>query len=118
MVRAFGAALSGAMAIALATVAEPGAQAPIAPSNPAAATTAAPDRAAPITAARLQAPEPGDWTSYRRTYDVTGFSPLTAIDRTTVKRLRPVWSYSMRRPRRRLRRRVGRRGVDPRAAVP
>jgi alcohol dehydrogenase (cytochrome c) len=29
-----------------------------------------------ITDERLLNPEPGDWLSYRRTYDVTGFSPL------------------------------------------
>jgi alcohol dehydrogenase (cytochrome c) len=50
----------------------------------------------PITAERLLAPEPGDWIGYRRTYDVTGFSPLREINRRTVDRLRPVWAYSMR----------------------
>jgi alcohol dehydrogenase (cytochrome c) len=49
---------------------------------------------------RLLKPESGDWMSYRRTYDVTAFSPLRQIDRTTVRRLRPVWSYSMRDNRR------------------
>ena len=29
----------------------------------------------PITDERLLNPEPGDWLSYRRTYDVAGFSP-------------------------------------------
>ena len=33
-------------------------------------------------------------------YDVTAFSPLRQIDRATVRRLRPVWSYSMRDNRR------------------
>ncbi len=79
--------------LALLAGALPGAQAPA----PAPATAPAPSG---ISAARLQAPEPGDWASYRRTYDVTGFSPLTEIDRTTVTRLRPVWSYSMRDNRR------------------
>jgi alcohol dehydrogenase (cytochrome c) len=50
----------------------------------------------PITAERLLAPEAGDWISYRRTYDVTGFSPLTEINRDTVAALRPVWAYTMR----------------------
>jgi alcohol dehydrogenase (cytochrome c) len=31
--------------------------------------------------------------SYRRTYDVAGFSPLTEINRTNVQNLRPVWTY-------------------------
>ena len=50
----------------------------------------------PITEARLLNPKDGDWLSYRRTYNVTGFSPLTQINRTNVAGLRPVWSYSMR----------------------
>ena len=45
-------------------------------------------------------PRTGDWLSYRRTDDVTAFSPLRQIDRTTVRQLRPVWSYSMRDNRR------------------
>jgi len=49
-----------------------------------------------ITEERLLSPEPGDWLSYRRTYDVMAFSPLKQIDRTTVKQLRPVWSFAMR----------------------
>jgi alcohol dehydrogenase (cytochrome c) len=44
---------------------------------------------------RLHAPEAGDWMSYRRTYDVTGFSPLDEINRRNVDDLRSVWTYSM-----------------------
>ena len=33
------------------------------------------------TADRLLTPEDGDWMSYRRTYDVTGFSPLDQVNR-------------------------------------
>ena len=50
----------------------------------------------PITEERLLEPEDGDWMSYRRTYDVTGFSPLDQIDRDNVGDLRLVWSWSMR----------------------
>jgi len=50
----------------------------------------------PITQQRLLNPEDGDWLSYRRTYDVFGFSPLDEINRTNVRQLRPVWAYSMR----------------------
>ena len=50
----------------------------------------------PITETRLRAPGDGDWLGYRRTDDVTGFSPLRQIDRENVAYLRPVWSYSMR----------------------
>jgi alcohol dehydrogenase (cytochrome c) len=49
----------------------------------------------PVTAERLLAPEDGDWMSYRRTYDVTGFSPLTQINRQNVGELRLVWAYSV-----------------------
>ena len=57
-----------------------------------------PDDAAwePITEARLLDPEDGDWLSYRRTYDVTGFSPLDQINRDNVGDLRLVWAWSMR----------------------
>jgi alcohol dehydrogenase (cytochrome c) len=51
---------------------------------------------APITNERLHNPEPGDWISYRRTYDVTAFSPLTEINRRNVDDLRLVWAYTMR----------------------
>ncbi|HEY7449659.1 MAG TPA: PQQ-binding-like beta-propeller repeat protein [Vicinamibacterales bacterium] len=54
----------------------------------------------PIPAERLRAPETGDWINYRRTYDVTAFSPLRQINRTNIRQLRPVWSYSMRDNRR------------------
>lgn len=50
----------------------------------------------PITEERLLNPEDGDWLSYRRTYDVTGFSPLDQIDRDNVGDLRLVWASSMR----------------------
>ena len=50
----------------------------------------------PITEERLLDPQDGDWMSYRRTYDVTGFSPLDQIDRDNVSDLRLVWSWSMR----------------------
>jgi alcohol dehydrogenase (cytochrome c) len=50
----------------------------------------------PITGERLLAPDAGDWLSYRRTYDVTAFSPLREINRRTVERLRPVWAYTVR----------------------
>jgi PQQ-dependent dehydrogenase (methanol/ethanol family) len=93
MMRATRLALGIAAAIGTMAGALPTAQAPA----PAPSEARPP---APITAARLQSPEPGDWASYRRTYDVTAFSPLTQIDRTTVTRLRPVWSYSMRDNRR------------------
>ena len=50
----------------------------------------------PITEERLRTPAEGDWLGYRRTDDVTAFSPLRQIDRSNVAYLRPVWAYSMR----------------------
>jgi alcohol dehydrogenase (cytochrome c) len=50
----------------------------------------------PISAERLRSPGAGDWLGYRRTYDVTAFSPLRAINRRNVDELRPVWAYTMR----------------------
>ncbi len=49
-----------------------------------------------ITAERLREPEAGDWLGYRRTHDVTAFSPLREITRRNVEDLRPVWAYTMR----------------------
>jgi glucose dehydrogenase len=37
----------------------------------------------PITEERLLDPQDGDWMSYRRTYDVTGFSPLDQMSSFT-----------------------------------
>jgi alcohol dehydrogenase (cytochrome c) len=49
-----------------------------------------------ISAERLRSPGAGDWLGYRRTYDVTAFSPLRQIDRRNVDELRPIWAYTMR----------------------
>ena len=39
----------------------------------------------PVTDAMLEKPEPGEWINWRRTYDGTGYSPLTQInDRTSA----------------------------------
>ena len=48
-----------------------------------------------VTEERLLTPEDGDWANYRRTYDVTGYSPLTQINRGNVGDLRLVWAHSM-----------------------
>jgi PQQ-dependent dehydrogenase (methanol/ethanol family) len=50
----------------------------------------------PVMDARLLNPEPGDWMTYRRSFDATGFSPLTNINRDNVDDLRMVWTYAMR----------------------
>jgi alcohol dehydrogenase (cytochrome c) len=48
----------------------------------------------PVTEARLQSPNDGDWMMNRRTYDGWGYSPLTQITAANVARLKPVWSFS------------------------
>ena len=44
-----------------------------------------------VTDAEIQAPDPADWLSWRRTLDGTGNSPLTQINRENVGQLRLVW---------------------------
>ena len=48
----------------------------------------------PVTAEMLQKPADGDWLMYRRTYDGHGFSPLSQINPSNVKRLTAVWSFA------------------------
>ena len=45
------------------------------------------DRLTPVTDAMLRNPPPGDWLHWRRTYDGWAHSPLTQINRETVKNL-------------------------------
>ena len=40
-------------------------------------------------------PPPGDWLHWRRTYDSHGFTPLTQINRNTVKNLRTAWTWNL-----------------------
>lgn len=49
----------------------------------------------PVTDATLVNPSPDDWLQYRRTYDLSGFSPLTQIDKTNAANLRPAWTWSL-----------------------
>jgi alcohol dehydrogenase (cytochrome c) len=48
----------------------------------------------PVTAARLRAPEAGEWLMNRRTYDGWGYSPLTQVTPANVARLQPAWIVS------------------------
>ena len=50
---------------------------------------------APVSAAMLADPPERDWLMWRRTYAALGFSPLTRIDRDTVKELRTAWNWSL-----------------------
>ncbi|MDX1383467.1 MAG: PQQ-binding-like beta-propeller repeat protein, partial [Thermoanaerobaculia bacterium] len=47
-----------------------------------------------VTQARLESPEPGNWLTYRRTYDGWGYSPLTQIDASNVASLAPAWTFA------------------------
>ena len=52
-------------------------------------------RVRPVTDAMLEKPEPGEWINWRRTYDGTGYSPLTQINRQNVGQLTLAWSWGM-----------------------
>lgn len=47
----------------------------------------------PVTTARLEKPEDGNWLMVRRTYDGWGYSPLAEITPANVARLEPVWVF-------------------------
>jgi alcohol dehydrogenase (cytochrome c) len=47
---------------------------------------------APVTADRLENPEPGNWLSIRRTYDGQMHSPLNQITAANAKDLKVVWN--------------------------
>jgi PQQ-dependent dehydrogenase (methanol/ethanol family) len=53
------------------------------------------DKIAPVTDAMLSNPAPGEWLTWRRTYDDLGFSPLKQITKDNVKNLRVAWSLSL-----------------------
>jgi alcohol dehydrogenase (cytochrome c) len=47
-----------------------------------------------VTDARLEHPDAGDWLMYRRTYDGSGYSPLSQITTSNVKQLQLAWSFN------------------------
>jgi PQQ-dependent dehydrogenase (methanol/ethanol family) len=49
----------------------------------------------PVTDAMLADPDPADWLMWRRTSDSWGYSPLSAIDRRNVGRMKLVWSVDL-----------------------
>ncbi|THD51091.1 PQQ-binding-like beta-propeller repeat protein [Phenylobacterium sp.] len=59
--------------------------------TPSAAAAAQLGKLRPVSGAMLHDPAPGDWLQWGRTYDGQNFSPLTRIDRKTVKTLAPAW---------------------------
>jgi alcohol dehydrogenase (cytochrome c) len=48
----------------------------------------------PVTDARLENPEPGNWLMTRGNYQGWSYSPLDQINTNNVKNLVPVWTYS------------------------
>src|SRR5579884_1907564 len=53
------------------------------------------DTITPVTDAMLATPDPGEWLTWRRTYDDLGFSPLKQINKENVKSLRVAWSLTL-----------------------
>ena len=53
------------------------------------------DKITPVTDAKLINPPPGEWLTWRRTYDDLGFSPLKQIDKANVGDLRVAWTWSL-----------------------
>jgi alcohol dehydrogenase (cytochrome c) len=53
------------------------------------------DKLAPVSDAELENPPPGEWLTWRRTYDDLGFSPLKQINKSNVGQLRLAWSWSL-----------------------
>jgi alcohol dehydrogenase (cytochrome c) len=52
-------------------------------------------RYTPVTDAMLANPPAGEWLTWRRTQDSTGFSPLRQITKQNVGELRPAWVWSL-----------------------
>ena len=81
--------------------APPSSAQPLAGSGPAADLTPPPlranplDRITPVTDALLVRVPDGDWLTWRRGYDATGYSPLKAITRDNVRHLRSAWAWSL-----------------------
>jgi alcohol dehydrogenase (cytochrome c) len=53
------------------------------------------EKLTPVTDAALIKPAPGDWLTWRRTYDDQGFSPLNQINKSNVGDLRVAWAWSL-----------------------
>ena len=53
------------------------------------------EKLTPVTDAALVKPSPGDWLTWRRTYDDLGFSPLNQINKRNVSDLRVAWAWSL-----------------------
>lgn len=49
----------------------------------------------PVSDAMLQSPDPQDWLMWRRTYDLSGHTPLNHINRSNVAELELAWSTEL-----------------------
>jgi len=49
----------------------------------------------PVTADLLANPPAGDWLSWGRSNEKTGFSPLASINKSTISRLKSAWSHKL-----------------------
>ncbi|MGH8150205.1 MAG: PQQ-binding-like beta-propeller repeat protein [Steroidobacteraceae bacterium] len=68
---------------------------PLAPSVPLVVLANPLNHFTPVTEAMLRRPPASEWLLWRRTYDDHGFSPLAAINRRNVGRLRVAWTWSL-----------------------
>ena len=93
--------ISGFIALAVNAVAQapgPGPSGGLSPYATLPPTPARPnplDKITPVTDAKLTNPPPGDWLTWRRTYDDLGFSPLKSITKANVADLRVAWTWSL-----------------------
>jgi alcohol dehydrogenase (cytochrome c) len=55
----------------------------------------APRNITPVTDTMLRDPPAGDWLMWRRTYNGWGYSPLEQINKSNVKNLKLVWTWSL-----------------------
>jgi alcohol dehydrogenase (cytochrome c) len=53
------------------------------------------EKITPVTDDALDNPPPGEWLTWRRTYDDHGFSPLKQINKKNVGDLRVAWAWSL-----------------------
>src|SRR5262244_4517285 len=58
-------------------------------------SVAAPAVAADVTPERLTNPEPGNWLMNHRTYDAQRYSPLDAINKTSIKGLKLAYAVAI-----------------------
>lgn len=65
------------------------------PPAPGPATSNPLDDITPVTDAMLTDGPPGDWLSWRRTYDAHGYSPLKSVSRENVSDLRIAWTWAL-----------------------